>query len=72
MGFQVRGLQRGELDAALGCFQAAFAIDDASIAVVRNSLVNGICLLFIHTSMIFQFSPSAKITPLEISLGRLY
>ena len=40
MGFQVRGLQRGELDAALGCFQAAFAIDDASIAVVRNSLVN--------------------------------
>ena len=40
MGFQVRELQRGELDAALGCFQAAFGIDDASVTVVRNSLVN--------------------------------
>lgn len=40
MAFRVRGLQRGELDQLLMCFQAAFDVDDESISVVRNSLVN--------------------------------
>jgi ribosomal protein S18 acetylase RimI-like enzyme len=40
MAFRVRELHRGELDALLTCFQAAFGIDTASIAIVRNSLVN--------------------------------
>lgn len=40
MAFRVRALQRGELDGLLLCFQDAFQVDDASIAVVRNSLIN--------------------------------
>jgi|GEM_PF-1604580 len=40
MGFRVRSLQKGELDELLLCFQDAFHVDDASISVVRNSLVN--------------------------------
>ncbi len=40
MAFRVRGLHKGELDSFLLCFQAAFGIDDPSIAIVRNSLVN--------------------------------
>jgi predicted N-acetyltransferase YhbS len=40
MALRVRGLQRGELDGFLTCFQAAFGVDDQSLAVVRNSLVN--------------------------------
>jgi GNAT superfamily N-acetyltransferase len=40
MGFRVRGLQKGELDGLLLCFQDAFAVDDPSIAIVRNSLIN--------------------------------
>jgi predicted N-acetyltransferase YhbS len=40
MAFRVRGLQKGELDGLLLCFQDAFGVDDASISVVRNSLVN--------------------------------
>jgi predicted N-acetyltransferase YhbS len=40
MAFRVRALQKGELDGLLLCFQDAFEVDDASISVVRNSLVN--------------------------------
>ncbi|MFB3880424.1 MAG: GNAT family N-acetyltransferase [Armatimonadota bacterium] len=40
MAFRVRALQKGELDGLLLCFQSAFGVDDPSIAVVRNSLVN--------------------------------
>ncbi len=40
MAFRVRGLQKGELDGLLACFQAAFGVDEESIAVVRNSLLN--------------------------------
>lgn len=40
MGFRVRGLQRHELDSFLRCFQAAFGVDDPSLSVIRNSLVN--------------------------------
>ena len=40
MGFRVRALQKGELDGFLLCFQDAFGVDDESIAVIRNSLVN--------------------------------
>ncbi len=40
MALRVRALRRGELDSMLGCFQAAFGVDDSSLAVVRNSLVN--------------------------------
>jgi predicted N-acetyltransferase YhbS len=40
MAFRVRGLQRGEIDDLLACFQAAFGVDAASISVVRNSIVN--------------------------------
>ena len=40
MAFRVRGLQRGEVDQLLACFQAAFGVDEDSISVVRNSLVN--------------------------------
>jgi predicted N-acetyltransferase YhbS len=40
MAFRVRALQKGELDSLLLCFQGAFGVDDPSISVVRNSLVN--------------------------------
>jgi predicted acetyltransferase len=40
MGFQVRALQRHELDNFLTCFQAAFGVDDQSLSIIRNSLVN--------------------------------
>lgn len=40
MAFRVRSLQKGELDGFLACFQATFAVDTGSIAIVRNSLVN--------------------------------
>ncbi len=40
MRFRVRGLQRQELDGFLLCFQAAFGVDDPSLSVIRNSLVN--------------------------------
>lgn len=40
MAFRVRALQKGELDGLLLCFQDAFGVDEQSIAVVRNSLVN--------------------------------
>jgi predicted N-acetyltransferase YhbS len=40
MAFRVRSLQKGELDTFLGCFQAAFGVDDRGISIVRNSLVN--------------------------------
>lgn len=40
MAFRVRGLQRGELDQVLACFQAAFGVDDESLSIVRNSLTN--------------------------------
>jgi len=40
MAFRVRALQKGELDRLLLCFQDAFGVDDPSISVVRNSLVN--------------------------------
>lgn len=40
MGFQVRALQRHELDDFLMCFQAAFGVDDPSLSVIRNSLIN--------------------------------
>ena len=40
MAFRVRALQKGELDGLLLCFQDAFEVDDASISVVRNSLIN--------------------------------
>lgn len=40
MPFRVRQLHRGEVDAFLACFQAAFSVDDASLSVVRNSLLN--------------------------------
>jgi len=40
MSFRVRALQKGELDGLLLCFQDAFEVDDPSIAIVRNSLVN--------------------------------
>ncbi len=40
MSFRVRALQKGELDGLLLCFQDAFGIDDQSVSVVRNSLVN--------------------------------
>jgi len=40
MGLHLRGLQKGEVDGFLACFQAAFGVDDASLTVVRNSLVN--------------------------------
>lgn len=40
MAFRVRGLQKGELDGCLTCFQAAFGVDDNGISIVRNSLVN--------------------------------
>jgi GNAT superfamily N-acetyltransferase len=40
MGFRVRELQRGELDGFLSCFQAAFGVDESSVSVIRNSLVN--------------------------------
>mgnify|MGYP005844897557 CR=1 FL=1 len=40
MALHIRGLQRGELDGFLTCFQAAFGVDDQSLAIVRSSLVN--------------------------------
>lgn len=40
MAFRVRALQKGELDGLLLCFQDAFEVDDSSISIVRNSLVN--------------------------------
>ena len=40
MALRVRALQKGELDGLLLCFQDAFGVDDASISIVRNSLVN--------------------------------
>jgi len=40
MAFRVRALQKGELDGLLLCFQDAFGVDDSSISIVRNSLVN--------------------------------
>jgi GNAT superfamily N-acetyltransferase len=40
MGFQVRGLQRYELDDFLLCFQASFGVDDLSLSIIRNSLIN--------------------------------
>ena len=40
MAFRVRALQKGELDGLLLCFQYAFEVDDPSISIVRNSLVN--------------------------------
>jgi predicted N-acetyltransferase YhbS len=40
MAFHVRGLRKGELDLFLSCFQAAFGVDDQSLSIVRNSLVN--------------------------------
>jgi len=40
MAFRVRALQKGELDALLLCFQDAFEVDDPSISIVRNSLIN--------------------------------
>jgi len=40
VGFRVRELHRGELDGFLTCFQAAFGVDETSLSVVRNSLVN--------------------------------
>ncbi|MFB3880019.1 MAG: GNAT family N-acetyltransferase [Armatimonadota bacterium] len=40
MAFRVRALQKGELDRLLLCFQDAFGVDDPSLSVVRNSLVN--------------------------------
>ena len=40
MAFRVRSLQRGELDGFLLCFQEAFGVEDSSISIVRNSLVN--------------------------------
>ncbi len=40
MAFRVRALQKGELDGLLLCFQDAFEVDDASISIVRNSLIN--------------------------------
>ncbi|MCJ7750177.1 MAG: GNAT family N-acetyltransferase [Armatimonadetes bacterium] len=40
MAFRVRALQKGELDGLLLCFQDAFEVDDPSISIVRNSLVN--------------------------------
>jgi predicted N-acetyltransferase YhbS len=40
MAFRVRALHKGELDGFLTCFQAAFGVDDQSLATVRNSLVN--------------------------------
>jgi len=40
MALQIRGLQKGELDGFLDCFQAAFGVDDQSLSIVRNSLVN--------------------------------
>jgi predicted N-acetyltransferase YhbS len=40
MAFRVRALHKGELDGLLLCFQDAFGVDDPSISVVRNSLVN--------------------------------
>ena len=40
MALHVRALQRGELDGFLTCFQAAFTVDDQSLSIVRNSLVN--------------------------------
>ena len=38
--FRVRALQRREVDGFLVCFQAAFGIDEQSIAIIRNSLIN--------------------------------
>jgi ribosomal protein S18 acetylase RimI-like enzyme len=43
MAFRVRALQKGELDGLLLCFQYAFEVDDSSVSVVRNSLVNDPC-----------------------------
>lgn len=40
MPFRVRGLRRGEVDDLLLCFQGAFGVDDASLSIVRNSIVN--------------------------------
>jgi predicted N-acetyltransferase YhbS len=40
MALRVRGLQKGELDGFLTCFQAAFGVDDQSLTIVRNSLIN--------------------------------
>jgi len=40
MAFRARALHKGELDGLLLCFQDAFGVDDPSISVVRNSLVN--------------------------------
>ena len=40
MGFRVRALLRHELDNFLTCFQAAFGVDDQSLSIIRNSLVN--------------------------------
>jgi len=40
MALHVRGLQKGELDGLLACFQAAFSVDDQSLSIVRNSLIN--------------------------------
>jgi predicted acetyltransferase len=38
--FRVRALQRHELDGFLMCFQAAFSIDEQSLSIIRNSLMN--------------------------------
>jgi len=40
MALRIRALQRGELDGFLTCFQAAFGVEDQSLAIIRNSLVN--------------------------------
>jgi predicted N-acetyltransferase YhbS len=40
VAFRVRGLQKGELDELLICFQGAFGVDEESMSVVRNSLIN--------------------------------
>ncbi len=40
MAFRVRGLAYHEVDDFLSCFQAAFCVDDLSLSVIRNSLIN--------------------------------
>lgn len=40
MAFRVRALQKGELDGVLRCFQDSFGVDDPSMSIIRNSLVN--------------------------------
>jgi predicted N-acetyltransferase YhbS len=38
--FRVRALQKHEVDGFLVCFQAAFGIDEHSLTIIRNSLIN--------------------------------